>query len=85
MQLALRTAKIFWLKKNAKWSAVRPAPAAARDSHWCHGFCQRENKLITIITLHRTMSAKIPRPHCVSVRGKARHRDSEATPHTAGR
>jgi len=25
---------------------------------WCHGFCQRENKLITIIILHRTTSAK---------------------------
>ena len=25
---------------------------------WCHGFCQRENKLITIITLHRITSAK---------------------------
>jgi len=24
----------------------------------CHGFCQRENKLITIITLQRTTSAK---------------------------
>jgi hypothetical protein len=37
---------------------VRPAPAAAGDSHWCHGFCQRENKQNNIITLHRTTSAK---------------------------
>ena len=26
MQLALRTARTFWLKKTVKWSAVRPAP-----------------------------------------------------------
>jgi hypothetical protein len=26
MQLALRTARTFWLKKNVMWSAVRPAP-----------------------------------------------------------
>ena len=32
MQLALRTARTFWLKKNVMWSAVRPAPAAAGDS-----------------------------------------------------
>ena len=58
MQLALRTARTFWLKKTVKWSAVRPAPAPAGDPHWCHGFCQRENKLITITILHRTTSAK---------------------------
>jgi len=38
--------------------APRPAPAPAGDSHWCHGFCQRENKQINIIILHRTTSAK---------------------------
>ena len=38
--------------------AVQAAPAPAGDSPWCHGFCQRENKVITIITLHRTTSAK---------------------------
>jgi len=32
MQLALRTARTFWLKRTAKWSAVRPAPAPAGDS-----------------------------------------------------
>jgi len=29
MQLALRTARIFWLKRTVKWLAVRPAPAPA--------------------------------------------------------
>jgi hypothetical protein len=29
MSLPIRTARTFWLKKNAKWSAVRPAPAPA--------------------------------------------------------
>jgi hypothetical protein len=38
--------------------AAQAAPAPAGDSRWCHGFCQRENKVITIITLHRTTSAK---------------------------
>ena len=28
--------------------AVQAAPAPAGDPHWCHGFCQRENKVITI-------------------------------------
>gem|GEM_PF-6547977 len=58
MSLALRTARFFWLKRTAKWSAVRPAPAAAGDSRLCHGFCQYENKQITIITLQRITSAK---------------------------
>jgi len=58
MQLALRTARIFWLKRTVKWSAVRPAPAPAGDSHWCHGFCQRDNRQNNIISLHRTTSAK---------------------------
>ena len=31
MQLALRTARIFWLKRTVKWLAVRPAPAPAGD------------------------------------------------------
>ena len=38
--------------------AAQAAPAAAGDSHWCHGFCQRENKQNNIISLHRTTSAK---------------------------
>ncbi len=38
--------------------AVQAAPAPAGDPRWCHGFCQRENKVISIITLHRTTSAK---------------------------
>ena len=38
--------------------AVQAAPASAGDSRWCHGFCQRENKQINIISLHRTSSAK---------------------------
>jgi hypothetical protein len=58
MSLALRTARIFWLKRTALWSAMRPAPAPAGDSHWCHGFCQRENKQNNIIIPHRTTSAK---------------------------
>jgi len=33
-------------------------PAAAGTPSWRHGFCQRENKLLTIITLQRTTSAK---------------------------
>ena len=40
------------------WSAVRPAPAPAGDSLWCHGFCLRDNKQINITSLHRTTSAK---------------------------
>ena len=58
MQLPLCTARIFWLKYMAWWSAVQPTPAPAGDSHWCLGFCQRDNKQINIITLHRTTSAK---------------------------
>jgi len=27
--------------------AVQAAPAPAGDPRWCHGFCQRENKLST--------------------------------------
>ena len=38
--------------------AVQAAPADAGYPHWCHGFCQRDNKVITIIILHRTTSAK---------------------------
>jgi len=65
MQLALRTARISWLKRTVKWLAVRPAPAAAGNFRQLadHGFCQRENKQNNIITLHRTTSAKTPRPH----------------------
>ena len=33
-------------------------PALAGTPSWCHGFCQRENKLITITSLHRITSAK---------------------------
>ena len=32
MSLAFRTARTFWLKRNVKLSAVRPAPAPAGDS-----------------------------------------------------
>ena len=38
--------------------AVQAAPAPPGAPSWCHGFCQRENKQINIITLHRTTSAK---------------------------
>jgi len=38
--------------------AAQAAPAPAGDSHWCHGFCQRENKKNNIISLHRITSAK---------------------------
>jgi len=31
MPLPLRTARIFWLKMTAGWTAVRPAPAPAGD------------------------------------------------------
>ena len=58
MSLALRTARIFWLKRIVKWPAVRPAPLPPGTPSWCHGFCQRENKQITIISLQRTTSAK---------------------------
>ena len=47
MSLPLRGATIFWLKKTVLLLAPRPAPAPAGDSHGCHGFCQRENKVIT--------------------------------------
>ena len=40
------------------WLAAQAAPAPAGGSHWCHGFCQRENKQNNIIILHRTTSAK---------------------------
>ncbi len=33
-------------------------PADAGTPSWCHGFCQRENNQISIITMHRTTSAK---------------------------
>ena len=32
MSLPLRTARIFWLKRTVKWTAVRPAPAPAGHS-----------------------------------------------------
>jgi len=38
--------------------AVQAAPAPAGGSRWCHGFCQRENKVIINVILHRTTSAK---------------------------
>ena len=38
--------------------AAQAGPAPAWHSHWCHGFCQRDNKQINIIILHRTTSAK---------------------------
>jgi hypothetical protein len=48
-----------WVTKEAVlWLAPRPAPAPAGVPHWCHGFCQRENKQNKIISLHRTTSAK---------------------------
>jgi len=31
MSFALRTARTFWLKRNVKWSAVRPAPALPEE------------------------------------------------------
>ena len=51
------------LKPPGKNQPAGPAPAGL--SPWCHGFCQRENKIITRITLHSTTSAKTPRPLCV--------------------
>ena len=64
MSLAFRTARIFWQKKNVKWSAVRPVPAPAGHFRQLadHGFCHRENKQNNIISLHRTTSGKTPRP-----------------------
>ncbi len=65
MSLAFRTGRVFWLKRNVKWSAARHGtaqhgPAPARDLRQLadHGFCQRENKQNKIISLYRTMSAK---------------------------
>jgi len=65
MSLPLRTARTFWLKRTVKWSAVRPAPAPAGDFRQLadHSFSQRDNKQNNIISLHRTTSAKTPRPH----------------------
>jgi len=58
MQLAFRTARIFWLKRIAKWSAVRPAPAPAGDSLKVSRFLPTREQSNNRITLHRTTSAK---------------------------
>jgi len=34
-------------KNERPLMAAQAAPAPAGDSRWCHGFCQRENKVIT--------------------------------------
>jgi len=48
-----------FLAKEERWLVGGAAcPATAGTPAWCHGFCQRENKLLTIITLQRTTSAK---------------------------
>ena len=58
MQLAFRTARIFWLKRTVKWSAVRPAPAPAGDSLLVSRFLPTREYSNNRITLHRTTSAK---------------------------
>jgi len=58
MSLAFPHRENLLAKEDCKWSAVRPAPAPAGDSHWCHGFCQRDNKQINNISLQRITSAK---------------------------
>jgi len=58
MSLAFRTARTFWLKKNVKWSEVRPAPAAAGDSLLVSRFLPTRELSNNRITLHRTTSAK---------------------------
>ena len=58
MQLAFRTARTFWLKKNAKWSAVRPAPAPAGDSLLVSRFLPTRELTTNRITLQRITSAK---------------------------
>ena len=74
MQLALRTARTFWLKRTARWSAVRPAPAPAGDPLLVSRFLPTREQ----INQHH-----IPASHheCKNTR----HRDSEATAHTAER
>jgi hypothetical protein len=46
MQLASAPRESSDQNKRAS-TAVQAAPAPAGDSRRCHGFCQRENKLIT--------------------------------------
>ena len=58
MQLALRTARTFWLKRTVKWLAVRPAPAPAGDSLKVSRFLPTRELSNNRITLHRTTSAK---------------------------
>ncbi len=74
MQLAFRTARTFWLKKNAKWSAVRPAPAPAGDSLLVSRF---------LPTREHTNQHHIPAPHheCKNTR----HPEAAPTTHTAER
>jgi len=74
MSLALRTARTFWLKRNVKWSAVRPAPAPAGDPHKVSRF---------LPTRELTNQHHNPASHheCKNTH----HRDSAPTPHTAER
>ena len=58
MSLAFRTTRTFWLKKNVKWSAVRPAPAAAGDSLLVSRFLPTRELSNNSLILHRTTSAK---------------------------
>jgi uncharacterized cupin superfamily protein len=58
MQLACRIARIFWLKKNAKWSAVRPTRAAAGEPLLVSRFLPTRKKTYNSITLYRATSAK---------------------------
>ena len=74
MSLALRTARIFWLKKIVKWSAVRPAPAPAGDPLLVSRF---------LPTLESTKQHHNPASHLECK--NTRHRDSAPTPHTAER
>jgi len=58
MSLALRTARTFWLKRNDKWSAVRPAPAPAGDSLMVSRFLPTGELSNNRIISHRTTTAK---------------------------
>ena len=92
MSLAGRTASIFWLKWNAKWSAVRPAPAPAGDpllmsqpAPIYRGFLptRQYSKQLHKPAMNHECKNTPTSPD--SVRGTARHRDSAPTAHTAER
>jgi len=74
MQLALRTARAFWLKKIVKWSAVRPAPAPA-------GVSLLVSRFLPTRELSNSNHNTESHHECKNTR----HRDSAPTAHTAER